>query len=153
MPQITLYLTQTRSVCSYFLMFRFASWPFTLYDMFWLQDIFLVNTIKGIIVFIFGYFTPNFHLWLVFTNKIFYAMSINICCCAWYNVTIWLVRLIILQEYARNLRAIGIDAREIESYSALWQCVAPKDKQENIQFWCKGRCQYIKMFLIIPRYA
>lgn len=41
---------------------------------------------------------------------------------------------IILQEYARNLRAIGIDAREIDSYRALWQCVAPKDKQENIQF-------------------
>ncbi|TVU44165.1 hypothetical protein EJB05_03600 [Eragrostis curvula] len=39
-----------------------------------------------------------------------------------------------IQEYARNLRAIGIDAREIDSYKALWQCVAPKDKQENIQF-------------------
>ncbi|KAL6638274.1 hypothetical protein ACP70R_025846 [Stipagrostis hirtigluma subsp. patula] len=39
-----------------------------------------------------------------------------------------------IQEYARNLRAIGIDAREIDSYRALWQCVAPKDKQENIQF-------------------
>ncbi|KAL6909387.1 hypothetical protein ACP4OV_001668 [Aristida adscensionis] len=39
-----------------------------------------------------------------------------------------------IQEYARNLRAIGIDAREIESYRALWQCVAPKDKQDNIQF-------------------
>jgi hypothetical protein len=41
---------------------------------------------------------------------------------------------IVLQEYARNLRAIGIDAREIDSYRALWQCVAPKDKQENLQF-------------------
>jgi conserved oligomeric Golgi complex subunit 2 len=39
-----------------------------------------------------------------------------------------------LQEYARNLQAIGIDAREIDSYRALWQCVAPKDKQVNIQF-------------------
>ncbi|AQK61587.1 Oligomeric Golgi complex subunit 2 [Zea mays] len=39
-----------------------------------------------------------------------------------------------IQEYARNLRAIGIDAREIDSYRALWQCVAPKDRQENIQF-------------------
>ncbi|CAL4920120.1 unnamed protein product [Urochloa decumbens] len=39
-----------------------------------------------------------------------------------------------IQEYARNLGAIGIDAREIDSYRALWQCVAPKDKQENIQF-------------------
>jgi len=39
-----------------------------------------------------------------------------------------------IQEYARNLHAIGIDAREIDSYRALWQCVAPKDKQENIQF-------------------
>ncbi|CAN6314469.1 unnamed protein product [Urochloa humidicola] len=39
-----------------------------------------------------------------------------------------------IQEYARNLQAIGIDAREIDSYRALWQCVAPKDKQENIQF-------------------
>ncbi|CAM0146670.1 unnamed protein product [Urochloa decumbens] len=39
-----------------------------------------------------------------------------------------------IQEYARNLGEIGIDAREIDSYRALWQCVAPKDKQENIQF-------------------
>lgn len=39
-----------------------------------------------------------------------------------------------IQEYARNLRTLGIDAREIESYRALWQCVAPKDKQDNIQF-------------------
>ncbi|PAN44014.1 hypothetical protein PAHAL_9G011300 [Panicum hallii] len=39
-----------------------------------------------------------------------------------------------IQEYARNLHAMGIDAREIDSYRALWQCVAPKDKQENIQF-------------------
>ncbi|ONM11591.1 Oligomeric Golgi complex subunit 2 [Zea mays] len=39
-----------------------------------------------------------------------------------------------IQEYARNLRAIGIDAREIDSYRALWQCVAPKDRHENIQF-------------------
>ncbi|EEC76534.1 hypothetical protein OsI_14326 [Oryza sativa Indica Group] len=39
-----------------------------------------------------------------------------------------------IQEYARNLRAIGIDAREIETFRALWQCVAPRDKQDNIQF-------------------
>uniref|UniRef100_A0A0D9W1D8 Conserved oligomeric Golgi complex subunit 2 n=1 Tax=Leersia perrieri TaxID=77586 RepID=A0A0D9W1D8_9ORYZ len=39
-----------------------------------------------------------------------------------------------IQEYARNLRAIGIDATEIESFRALWQCVAPRDKQDNIQF-------------------
>ncbi|GJN22672.1 hypothetical protein PR202_gb10260 [Eleusine coracana subsp. coracana] len=39
-----------------------------------------------------------------------------------------------IQEYARNLHEIGIDAREIDSYRALWQCVAPKDKQENIEF-------------------
>ncbi|KAK3148768.1 hypothetical protein QOZ80_3AG0208390 [Eleusine coracana subsp. coracana] len=31
-----------------------------------------------------------------------------------------------IQEYARNLQAIGIDAREIDSYRSLWQCVAPK---------------------------
>jgi hypothetical protein len=41
---------------------------------------------------------------------------------------------LIMQEYARNLRAIGIDAREIETFRALWQCVAPRDKQDNIQF-------------------
>ncbi|KQK19528.1 hypothetical protein BRADI_1g48823v3 [Brachypodium distachyon] len=40
----------------------------------------------------------------------------------------------LLWEYARNLRLLGIDAREIESYRALWQCVAPKDKQDHIQF-------------------
>lgn len=39
-----------------------------------------------------------------------------------------------IQEYARNLRTLGIDAREIESYRSLWQCVAPKDKQDSIQF-------------------
>lgn len=39
-----------------------------------------------------------------------------------------------IQEYARNLRSLGIDARGIESYKALWQCVAPKDKQDTIQF-------------------
>uniref|UniRef100_A0A0D3FRD5 Conserved oligomeric Golgi complex subunit 2 n=1 Tax=Oryza barthii TaxID=65489 RepID=A0A0D3FRD5_9ORYZ len=39
-----------------------------------------------------------------------------------------------IQEYARNLRAVGIDAREIESFRALWQCVAPRDKQDDIQF-------------------
>lgn len=39
-----------------------------------------------------------------------------------------------IQEYARNLRTLGIDAKEIESYRSLWQCVAPKDKQDIIQF-------------------
>ncbi|KAG8098944.1 hypothetical protein GUJ93_ZPchr0013g35665 [Zizania palustris] len=39
-----------------------------------------------------------------------------------------------IYEYARNLRSLGIDAREIESFRALWQCVAPTDKQDNIQF-------------------
>ncbi|KAM3318374.1 hypothetical protein ACQJBY_035862 [Aegilops geniculata] len=39
-----------------------------------------------------------------------------------------------IQAYARNLRTLGIDAREIESYRSLWQCVAPKDKQDSIQF-------------------
>ncbi|KAG8061779.1 hypothetical protein GUJ93_ZPchr0003g17234 [Zizania palustris] len=39
-----------------------------------------------------------------------------------------------IQEYARSLGALGIDAREIESFRALWQCVAPRDKQDTIQF-------------------
>uniref|UniRef100_A0ACD5XES7 Uncharacterized protein n=1 Tax=Avena sativa TaxID=4498 RepID=A0ACD5XES7_AVESA len=39
-----------------------------------------------------------------------------------------------IQEYARNLHSLGIDARGIESYRALWQCVAPKDKQDTFQF-------------------
>lgn len=51
---------------------------------------------------------------------------------------------LIMQEYARNLRAIGIDAREIETFRALWQCVAPRDKQDNIQFWCKDQFEYIE---------
>lgn len=56
----------------------------------------------------------------------------------------------IMQEYARNLRAIGIDAREIESFRALWQCVAPRDKQDNIQFWCKEQFEYIKKVPLCP---
>ncbi|KAI4336306.1 hypothetical protein L6164_014846 [Bauhinia variegata] len=38
-----------------------------------------------------------------------------------------------IQEYARNLAALGVDAVSILSYRSLWQCVAPADKQ-NINF-------------------
>ncbi|CAL0325294.1 unnamed protein product [Lupinus luteus] len=37
-----------------------------------------------------------------------------------------------IQEYARNLSALGVDAPNIASYRSLWQCVAPADKQHTI---------------------
>ncbi|OAY80434.1 Conserved oligomeric Golgi complex subunit 2 [Ananas comosus] len=39
-----------------------------------------------------------------------------------------------IQEYGRNLAAIGIRAADIPAYRSLWQCVAPEDKQANIVF-------------------
>ncbi|KAL6175031.1 hypothetical protein ACLB2K_051674 [Fragaria x ananassa] len=39
-----------------------------------------------------------------------------------------------IQEYGRNLRALGVDAANIESYRSLWQCVAPADNQGVINF-------------------
>lgn len=39
-----------------------------------------------------------------------------------------------IQEYARNLSALGIEASNIASYRSLWQCVAPADRQNNINF-------------------
>ncbi|KAL9677212.1 hypothetical protein QQ045_005440 [Rhodiola kirilowii] len=37
-----------------------------------------------------------------------------------------------IQEYGRNLSALGVKAAEIPSYISLWKCVAPSDKQDNI---------------------
>ncbi|KAK4264502.1 hypothetical protein QN277_025666 [Acacia crassicarpa] len=39
-----------------------------------------------------------------------------------------------IQEYARNLSALGVDAVSIQSYRSLWQCVAPADRQNAIKF-------------------
>lgn len=39
-----------------------------------------------------------------------------------------------IQEYGRNLAALGVDAAEFEDYRSLWQCVAPADKQSTIVF-------------------
>ncbi|KAJ3692310.1 hypothetical protein LUZ60_012660 [Juncus effusus] len=39
-----------------------------------------------------------------------------------------------IQEYGRNLEAIGIKAADIASYRSLWQCVAPEEKQSTIVF-------------------
>ncbi|KAL8167108.1 hypothetical protein V2J09_008607 [Rumex salicifolius] len=39
-----------------------------------------------------------------------------------------------IQEYGRNLAALGVDAAEIDSYRSFWQCVAPADKQQQIRF-------------------
>ncbi|GAU44978.1 hypothetical protein TSUD_184790 [Trifolium subterraneum] len=38
-----------------------------------------------------------------------------------------------IQEYARNLFALGVEAVNIASYRSLWQCVAPADKQNTIK--------------------
>ncbi|KAJ1413281.1 hypothetical protein SESBI_19828 [Sesbania bispinosa] len=38
------------------------------------------------------------------------------------------------QEYARNLSALGVEAVNIASYRSLWQCVAPADKQNKMNF-------------------
>ncbi|WJX94495.1 Conserved oligomeric Golgi complex subunit 2 [Trifolium repens] len=37
-----------------------------------------------------------------------------------------------IQEYARNLSSLGVEAVNIASYRSLWQCVAPADKQNTI---------------------
>ncbi|XP_064996363.1 conserved oligomeric Golgi complex subunit 2-like isoform X2 [Musa acuminata AAA Group] len=37
-----------------------------------------------------------------------------------------------VQEYGRNLSAMGIEASEISAYRSLWQCVAPEDRQSQI---------------------
>ncbi|KAJ8466333.1 hypothetical protein OPV22_028885 [Ensete ventricosum] len=37
-----------------------------------------------------------------------------------------------VQEYGRNLSAMGIEASEISAYRSLWQCVAPEDRQSKI---------------------
>ncbi|KAI3978027.1 hypothetical protein MKX01_032404 [Papaver californicum] len=39
-----------------------------------------------------------------------------------------------IQEYGRNLAALGVDAANIETYRSLWQCVAPPDRQSAINF-------------------
>ncbi|KAI3885291.1 hypothetical protein MKW98_002683 [Papaver atlanticum] len=39
-----------------------------------------------------------------------------------------------IQEYGCNLAALGVDAASIETYRALWQCVAPPDRQSAINF-------------------
>ncbi|KAJ4974413.1 hypothetical protein NE237_007587 [Protea cynaroides] len=39
-----------------------------------------------------------------------------------------------IQEYGRNLAAIGVIAADIPAYRSLWQCVAPPDRQTTIKF-------------------
>ncbi|MCL7027685.1 hypothetical protein MKW94_025330 [Papaver nudicaule] len=39
-----------------------------------------------------------------------------------------------IQEYGRNLAALGVDAASIETYRSLWQCVAPPERQSAINF-------------------
>lgn len=39
-----------------------------------------------------------------------------------------------IQEYGRNLSALGVEAANIPAYCSLWQCVAPKDRQGTITF-------------------
>ncbi|KAJ6339598.1 hypothetical protein OIU77_007534 [Salix suchowensis] len=39
-----------------------------------------------------------------------------------------------IQEYGRNLSALGVDAKEIPAYRSLWHCVAPPDRQ-NVINW------------------
>ncbi|KAK9117522.1 hypothetical protein Sjap_016469 [Stephania japonica] len=39
-----------------------------------------------------------------------------------------------IQEYGRNLAALGVSASNIASYRSLWQCVAPPDRQVSISF-------------------
>ncbi|KAA8540690.1 hypothetical protein F0562_024391 [Nyssa sinensis] len=39
-----------------------------------------------------------------------------------------------LQEYGRNLSALGIEAANIPAYRSMWQCVAPPDRQNTINF-------------------
>ncbi|XP_057460047.1 LOW QUALITY PROTEIN: conserved oligomeric Golgi complex subunit 2-like [Actinidia eriantha] len=39
-----------------------------------------------------------------------------------------------IQEYGRNLAALGVEAEKIPPYRSLWQCVAPPDRQNMISF-------------------
>ncbi|KAJ0047691.1 hypothetical protein Pint_15688 [Pistacia integerrima] len=39
-----------------------------------------------------------------------------------------------IQEYGRNLAALGVEAADIPAYRYLWQCVAPPDRQSVINF-------------------
>ncbi|KAE8123920.1 hypothetical protein FH972_018837 [Carpinus fangiana] len=39
-----------------------------------------------------------------------------------------------IQEYGRNLSALGVEAANIPAYRSLWQCVAPPDRQNKITF-------------------
>lgn len=39
-----------------------------------------------------------------------------------------------IQEFGRNLSALGIEADKIPAYCSLWQCVAPPDRQNVIRF-------------------
>ncbi|KAJ0079597.1 hypothetical protein Patl1_24425 [Pistacia atlantica] len=39
-----------------------------------------------------------------------------------------------IQEYGRNLAALGVEAADIPAYRSLWQCVAPPDRQSVINF-------------------
>ncbi|KAK9748308.1 hypothetical protein RND81_02G049400 [Saponaria officinalis] len=39
-----------------------------------------------------------------------------------------------IQEYGRNLAALGIDAAEVPAYRSLWECLAPADRQSTISF-------------------
>ncbi|KAJ0013350.1 hypothetical protein Pint_21670 [Pistacia integerrima] len=39
-----------------------------------------------------------------------------------------------IQEYGRNLAALGVEAADIPAYRFLWQCVAPPDRQSVINF-------------------
>ncbi|XP_062168927.1 conserved oligomeric Golgi complex subunit 2 [Alnus glutinosa] len=39
-----------------------------------------------------------------------------------------------IQEYGRNLSALGVEAANIPAYRSLWQCVAPPNRQSTITF-------------------
>lgn len=39
-----------------------------------------------------------------------------------------------IQEYGRNLSALGVEAASIPTYRSFWQCVAPSDRQNSISF-------------------
>lgn len=39
-----------------------------------------------------------------------------------------------IQEYGRNLAALGVEAANIPAYRSLWQIVAPSDRQNDIEF-------------------
>ncbi|OIT33781.1 PREDICTED: conserved oligomeric Golgi complex subunit 2 [Nicotiana attenuata] len=39
-----------------------------------------------------------------------------------------------IQEYARSLSSLGVDAASIPPYRSLWQCVAPAERQNSLTF-------------------